>query len=230
MNRLLIMDETGESEHDLSAEVESYDYAYDCAHEQSELQIALRVRRALLQFRDDILASVPTSITGRERSGLWKYVRYARQRIERLFGSDVYGCLRSPDCIKLRDLHVRLHPLGEFGLGSDEIARTALSDLRAFAEALIAINHRGVLVEYDRELLQRGLEGLTDAWQSTQRHTPADGGWNRYRDLLENLREVGCRDDKLGMHVAAELKRGHDGRKVTPRVARTMMRLSTVSI
>ena len=97
-------------------------------------------------------------------SGL-KRLEDASERIERdvrlvgtgiacLVGRDVYLELRVKDRLELRRLQRKIFDW-LLGPRDPQQGRRLIGDVKAFAELLMEVNHRPVLVEHDREVLQR---------------------------------------------------------------------------
>lgn len=120
---------------------------------RTERKLAVDTRAAYFAFVSRLPAEDPDA-GALEGRALERGVRLAGTEIAKLMGRDVYEDLRVEDRLELRTLQRRLLA---WLLGPRDVqeGRRLLSDLSAFASLLMEVNRRPVLVEHDRELLQR---------------------------------------------------------------------------
>jgi hypothetical protein len=120
---------------------------------RTERQLAVDTRAAYFAFLSRLRRE------GFESGDVERGVRLAGTGIAKLVGRDVYQDLRVEDRLEIRMLQRRLV---DWLLGPRNLqeGRRLLSDVSAFASLLMEVNRRPVLVEHDRELLQRVQAGL----------------------------------------------------------------------
>lgn len=120
---------------------------------RTERKLAVDTRAAYFTFVSRLPAEVleGAALEGRP---LERCVRLAGTDIAKLMGRDVYQDLRVEDRLEIRALQRRLLAW-LLGPRDEQDGRRVLSDLSAFASLLMEVNRRPVLVEHDRELLER---------------------------------------------------------------------------
>ena len=185
-------------------------------NDTSELESALRVRAALMSFRQDIGTLVAT---GARMQGveLGLHLRDVRIRMLQLFSDRSYSQLRAPDRFELQRLFGRMsawldHPWEQF-----EEALKNLDELGRFVDTLVAVNGRDVLVEHDREVRNRCLGRLQAMVQAAA--APIET-WRTFADVLADLLAMQWRSAELDAHVLTEVDRGAgDAASLPERVA-----------
>lgn len=119
---------------------------------RTERQLAVDTRAAFFAFVSRLRSGdLESMLEGME---VERGVRLAGTGIAKLVGRDVYQELRVEDRLAIRALQRRLV---EWLLGprDERAGRRLLGDVSAFASLLMEVNRRPVLIEHDRELLER---------------------------------------------------------------------------
>jgi hypothetical protein len=194
----------------------------------TELECALMVRGALLAFSRDVLAiTEDADVVPDAELGI--KLRDLRIRFLDLFLSALYRELRAPDRYQLQSLRRRLDAWLDGVWDACDVARQLLADVRAYAELLVLINNREILVEHDRRVRERGLTDLSDLAATLSVSTR--DGWGRLFAILQDLQPLSWRDLEFGRWLAAELEQGPASRAdIQARVENAVERLRQVSV
>src|SRR5690606_21712705 len=113
----------------------------------------------MLSFRESILGKLP--VGGRVAApDMRMLLREIRLDFLGLFSSQAYEFMRAPDRYALQGLRTRIAGWLEGPCTDVAAGQAILADVRAFAELLLHVNRREVLVTYDRNILRQAKEDL----------------------------------------------------------------------
>lgn len=174
-------------------------------NDSSELQTALTVRAALMEFRRDILTLVePAHEVSDNDVGL--LLRDVRVRLTQLVGERTYQDLRAPDRFALQLFMARINEWLDKAWDNVAPARQLMSELASYARGLDCVNHRHILVQHDLEVKQQVLAKL----QQLQDRPPATSTecWRGLANALQDMRRMEWRSDTLDLLVRQELVAG----------------------
>jgi len=194
---------------------------------EEELQVALQVRALLCGFRRNILGEIPAGLDELSDAEVVSLVDKIHCALAELFASPDYELLRPHDRYNIRGLSERL-----VATGTKDVAglKHVIGDLRSCVQMLDAVNRREMLINHDREMRARALDILAEISESLK-DPPKDGGWLQVATLLEALKSIAWRDEKLDQLVASEIKRGPSGAaEIRGRVVRIRGALQRLAI
>lgn len=174
-------------------------------NDTSELQTALTVRAALMEFRRDVLAMVePAQPVTNNDVGL--LLRDVRVRLTQLIGERSYQDLRAPDRFQLQLFMTRINEWLDKAWDDVTPARQLMGELANYARGLDCVNHRNILVQHDLEVKQQVLAKL----QQLQERPPSSSTecWRGLTNALQDARRMEWRSDTLDLLVKQELTQG----------------------
>ena len=174
-------------------------------NDTSELQTALTVRAALMEFRRDMLALVdPATVIADNDVGL--LLRDVRVRLTQLFGERSYQDLRAPDRFQLQLFMTRTNEWLDKAWDNVAPARQLMADLANYTRGLDCVNHRVILVQHDLEVKQQVLAKLLQLQERPP--TSSTECWRGLANALQDARRMEWRSDTLDMLVKQELTQG----------------------
>ena len=174
-------------------------------NDTSELQTALMVRAALMEFRRDVLALVePSGVISDHDVGL--LLRDVRVRLLQLFGERSYQDLRAPDRFQLQLFMTRVSEWLDKAWDNAAPARELMGELADYARGLQRVNHRTILIHHDLEVKQQVLAKLLQLQERPP--TSSTECWRGLANALQDARRMEWRSDALDMLVKQELTLG----------------------